>query len=121
MTSKLTETSRVHYVYATIYEVVWGGKEFNDPNDSSVMIPRRHKFFDTEEEAKAFAREREAEDHPRLWIECWEEMKLAIHLPNRHPFQNDNSELENDHELLRLLISQQKYEEEQEEDEKNDE
>tara|TARA_Y100000361_G_scaffold9019_2_gene7332 strand:- start:4096 stop:5229 length:1134 start_codon:yes stop_codon:yes gene_type:complete len=30
------------------------------------------------------------------------------------PSPNDNSELENDHDLLRLLISQQKYEEEQE-------
>ncbi len=53
------------------YEVVWGGKEYDDPNDSSVMQPRLHEYFDTVQEARAFAKEKESEGHPRLWIEHW--------------------------------------------------
>ena len=54
------------------YEVVWGGKEYDDPNDSSVMQPRLYEYFNTEQEAIAFAKERGSEGHPRLWIEHWE-------------------------------------------------
>ena len=45
-------------------------------------------------------------------IELLENMGYKVTPPNNEGM-GDNSELENDHDLLRLLISQQKYEEEQ--------
>jgi len=72
----------------TKYEVVWGGKEYDDPNDSSVMQPRLHEYFDTIQQARAFAKERESEGHSRLWIEYWEGTKTPV-LVGWEPYEGE--------------------------------
>jgi len=57
------------------YEVVWGGKEYDDDGDYSDNngecweAPSLHEYFDTEQEAIAFAKERESEGHPFVLIQ----------------------------------------------------
>jgi uncharacterized Zn-finger protein len=54
-----------------VYEVVFGGKEYDNPEDSSEMEPRECQIFDCILEARAFAKEKITEEHPRVWIEMW--------------------------------------------------
>ena len=54
-----------------VYEVVFGGKEYDNPEDSSEMEPRECQIFDSILEARAFAKEKITEEHPRVWIEMW--------------------------------------------------
>ena len=52
------------------YEVVWGGKEYPcKPDRLEKMQPSYHEYFDTEQEAIAFAKERESEEHPFVLIQ----------------------------------------------------
>tara|TARA_R100000544_G_scaffold29762_1_gene16077 strand:- start:318 stop:734 length:417 start_codon:yes stop_codon:yes gene_type:complete len=52
------------------YEVVWGGKEYAEvPDRWEKMQPSFHEYFDTEQEAIAFAKERESEEHPFVLIQ----------------------------------------------------
>ena len=55
----------------TTYEVVYGGKEHDNPEDSSEMEPRESEYFESIEEARVFAMEKLTEEHPRVWIEKW--------------------------------------------------
>ena len=51
------------------FVVVYGGGDYNDPDDTSEMQPRNHDYFPTIKEAKDFAALKRSEGHPIVWIE----------------------------------------------------